>query len=82
MDLSIDKTNFTFHVHAVWALESTIPDGRPGVGRPGFSETKTNSAQAGAGARAELGKKKNTEHWLIINIKQTASFAFLGVYKV
>ena len=31
--------------------------GRPG-GRPGFSETKTNSAQAGAGARAELGIRK------------------------
>ena len=24
--------------------------------RPGLSQTKTNSAQAGAGARAELGK--------------------------
>ena len=26
------------------------------VGRPGLSQTKTNSAQAEAGARAELGK--------------------------
>ena len=39
------------------------------VGRPGLSQTKTNSAQAEAGARAELGKK-HTDVFL----------AFLGLF--
>ena len=41
--------NYTFDLHAVLALESTIPDGRP-AGRPGFNGNKTNSAQSEAGA--------------------------------
>ena len=37
-------------------MKSTIPDGRRPVCRPVLFGTKTNSAQAEAGARAELGK--------------------------
>ena len=48
-----------FDLGAVLVLESTIPDGRRR--RPWLSQTKTNSAQAGAGARAELGK--NFKHF-------------------
>ena len=36
----------------------------PPVGRPGFSDTKTNSAQAEAGARAELDNKGGDMAWL------------------
>ena len=35
------------------------PYARSTVGRHGFSDTKTNSAQAEAGARAELGNIEN-----------------------
>ena len=44
--------------NATFTQKSTIPDGRRRRRRrrPGLSQTKTNSAQAEAGARAELGK--------------------------
>ena len=59
------------------ALESTIPDGRPSAGRPGFNGNKTNSAQSEAGPRAELGNKSfqlydvdpNTDYELYPNPK-------------
>ena len=49
-------------------LESTIPDGRRRR-RPGLSQTKTNSAQAEAGARAELGNNVNNIQILLCSIR-------------
>ena len=53
---SLIKTTLLLNSIVFFYLESTIPDGRRRR-RPGLSQTKTNSAQAEAGARAELGKK-------------------------
>ena len=64
--LLIMTNNFAFLCTGRFKLESTIPDGRRPVrrsaGRPGLFGTKTNSAKAEAGARAELGNKLMTSH--------------------
>ena len=64
--LVIMTDNFAFLCTGQFKLESTIPDGRRPVrrsaGRPGLFGTKTNSAKAEAGARAELGNKLMTSH--------------------
>ena len=48
-------------------MKSTIPDGRRLVGQPGLFGTKTNSTQAEAGARAELGKNHATKRIICHN---------------
>ena len=51
-------------------MKSTIPDGRRPVGRPGLFGTKTNSAQAEAGARAELGNRKTELNKVTADVDQ------------
>ena len=70
--LAIESNNFAFEVKAEFRLESTIPDGRRRRRRrrPGLSQTKTNSAQAEAGARAEPGNLNSNDdipNWKINN---------------